>query len=105
MPQSITTPIRQLALLLAAALILVTLSLPGFAQSFEIALDKLTTDSYSDTAAAVGELANSGNPRALPIVQALQDGKLQFSAAAKKVYIVTATGLVDAATGTAVAPA
>jgi urea transport system permease protein len=78
-------------------------TLPASAQSLDAAIAKLTTDSYSDTADAIGDLANSTSDRALPIVQALADGKLQFSDAQKKVYIATDQGLVDAATGSAVA--
>jgi urea transport system permease protein len=103
MLKSITTPLHRLALLLGTLVVLALTALPATAQSIDGALAKLTTDGYSDTAAAVTELASSGNPRALAIVQALQDGKLQFSATAKQVYIVTDKGLVEAGTGAPVA--
>jgi urea transport system permease protein len=103
MLQSIKTPLHRLALIVGALLVVVSMCLPAAAQSIDDALAKLTTDSYPDTGAAIGELANSGNPRALAIVQALQDGKLQFSATAKQIFIVTEKGLVEASTGTAVA--
>ena len=71
---------------------------------FEDALPKFTADSFGDTGEAVEAIADSGNPRAAEVVQALQDGRLLFDAAAKKVYIKTAAGpVVDAETGAAVA--
>ena len=103
MLQSLKTPARLAALLIGALVLFLAMALPSVAQSIDDAIAKLTTDGYSDTAAAINALATSGSPRALPIVQALNDGKLQFSASDKKVFIVTATGLVDAVTGAPVA--
>jgi urea transport system permease protein len=68
----------------------------GFAQ----ALSGFTADSFSDTEDAINAVAASGNPRALPVIQALQDGRLQFSAETKQVFIkVGSDQLLDAATG------
>ncbi len=103
MLQSLKTPTRLAALLIGALVLFLAMALPSVAQSIDDAIAKLTTDGYSDTAAAINALATSGSPRALPIVQALNDGKLQFSASDKKVFIVTATGLVEAVTGAPVA--
>ena len=103
MLQSIKTPFHRFALLVGTLMLLIAASLPAGAEGIDDTLAKLTTDTYSDTSAAVGELANSGNQHALAIVQALSDGKLQFSASDKKVYIVTDKGLTDAATGNVVA--
>lgn len=94
---------RTLASLVLGLAILIAALAPGRAQSIDAALEKLTRDSFADTAEAVGELATSGHPRAAAIVQALQDGKLEFSAADKTLFIRADTGVVEAATGAAVA--
>src|SRR5437588_2008195 len=74
------------------------------AQSFEEALAGFTTDEYSDTDKAITDLAASGNPRAVDIIGALQEGRLFFNADAKKVYIKDKSdALQDAATGAAAA--
>jgi urea transport system permease protein len=73
------------------------------AQSFDEALQKFTTDSFSDTGTAIEGVAASGNPRAADIIGALQEGRLFFDPEAKKVYIRSADGRVfDAATGNSV---
>ena len=72
------------------------------AQSLEEALAGFTTDDYSDTDKAITDLAASGNPRAVDIIGALQEGRLFFNAEAKKVYIKDKSDtLQDAATGAA----
>jgi urea transport system permease protein len=82
-----------LALLLAGALSV-------NAESYEEALAKFASDSYNDTDAAVAGIAASGNPLAAQVIEALQDGRLLFSADDKKVYIQKLpAGLLDAATG------
>ncbi len=48
--------------------------------TFAPALSGFLADSYSDTASAVEAIAQSGNPRAYPIIEALQDGRLLYSA-------------------------
>jgi urea transport system permease protein len=74
------------------------------AQSFESALSRLTGDSFADTEAALGEIAGSGHAMAQTVVQALQDGRLLFSAGEKKVYIRDASGgTLDARTGQRIA--
>lgn len=89
---------------LFCGLIAAALSSAALAGPFEDALPKFTTDSFGDTGEAVEAVANSGNPRAVEIVQALQDGRLLFDAAGNKVYIKTAAGpVVDAETGATVA--
>ena len=94
---------RSVFLILAFALALPVLATAARAQDISAALAKLTTDSYSDTVEAVGELAASGHPRAAVLIQAIQDGKLEFDTASKTVALRTAAGVVDAATGTALA--
>jgi urea transport system permease protein len=67
---------------------------------YEDALSKLTTDDFSDTADAVNAIVASGSPLAAPVIEALHDGRLMFSASAKKVYITTTAGAtLDAETG------
>ena len=77
---------------------------PAHAGPYEDALASFTTDDFSDTADGIDAVAASGNPLAAPLIEALQDGRLLFSAEDKKVYIKTKDGkLIDAATGKPVA--
>jgi urea transport system permease protein len=76
----------------------------GYAQSLDEALAGFTTDEYSDTDKAINDLASSGNPRAVDIIGALQDGRLYFNGDAKKVFIKDKSdALQDASTGAAAA--
>ena len=90
------------ALALSIALSVFAVTVPASAQDISAALQKFTTDSYSDTNEAIGDLAASGNPRAGVILQALQAGTLEFVEAGALV-IRTDAGVVDAATGAPVA--
>jgi urea transport system permease protein len=73
------------------------------AANLDEAIAHFTQDDFSETDAGVGALAESGDPRAATIIEALQDGRLQFSAEQKKVFYKDADGkLIDAVTGTAV---
>jgi urea transport system permease protein len=82
-----------LALLLAG-------TLAANAESYEEALAKFAADSYNETDAAVAAVAASGNPLAAQVIEALQDGRLLFSAGDKKIYMrKPPAGLLDAATG------
>ena len=77
---------------------------PARAGPYEDALAGFTTDSFSDTGTRIDAVAASGNPLAVRVLKALQDGRLLFSAEAKKVFYKDKTGkLFDAATGNAVA--
>jgi urea transport system permease protein len=68
------------------------------AQSYEAALAGFTKDSFNDTDDAINAVAASGSPLALQVIEALQDGRLQFTA--DKVYFTDKSGaLIDAATG------
>jgi urea transport system permease protein len=70
------------------------------AQDFESALSGFIADSYSDTDSAIATVAKSGNPLAIPLIEALQDRRLLFSAQQKHVYFKDRAGAVfDAATG------
>lgn len=90
---------RILAIVFAIAL---SVAATGFAHAgpYEDALEKFTTDDFADTADAVTAVATSGNPLAAPLIQALQNGQLQYSTKDKKVFIKTADDkLIDAETG------
>ena len=67
---------------------------------YEDALPGFTEGSLSDTAEATDKVAASGSPLAAPLLEALQDARLLFSAEKKQVFIKTKDGkLLDAATG------
>src|SRR5262245_19575184 len=89
----------RLAALVLAVAALVAGSLPGNAQTYEQALAGFAADSFSDTDAAITAVAISGNPLAVTVIGALQDGRLLFNPDDKKIYIREPAGLVDAATG------
>ncbi len=88
---------RIIALVFALGLLFAgTLSANG--QSYEAALSGFTKDSFNDTDSAISAVAASGSPLALDVIQALQDGRLQFSG--DKVFIKDKAGaILDAATG------
>src|SRR5437764_5497735 len=92
-PQLSQVRLRQMRLRQILGFLLVVLCLCGglasaaLAQSHEESLAGFTTDDYSDTDKAITDLAASGNPRAVDIIGALQEGRLFFNADAKKVYI------------------
>jgi urea transport system permease protein len=102
MPGSIAMRVfydRIIALVFALGLLVAGAGL-AYAGPYEDALAGFTTDDFSDTADAINAVATSGSPLAAPLLQALQDARLQFSAKYKKVFIKTkAGGLLDAATG------
>jgi urea transport system permease protein len=67
---------------------------------YEDALAGFTTDEFSDTIDSVNAVVASGSPLAAPLIEALQDSRLMFSAKDKKVFIKTKDDkLLDAATG------
>src|SRR5437764_14942642 len=73
-------------------------ALSANAQSYEAALAGFTKDSFNDTDAAIGAVAASGNPLAVQVVEALQDGRLLFGG--DKVFLRDKSGaILDAATG------
>ena len=74
------------------------------AGAYEDALAGFTTDSFGDTADAIDALASTGDSRTGPLLEALKDQRLLYSAEAKKVFIKDQSdNLIDAATGEAVA--
>jgi urea transport system permease protein len=94
---------RAWALVLAFGLVLFASQGRAQTPSYEAALAGFAADSFSDTEAAITGVTASGNPLAAQVIQALQDGRLLFSADSKKVYIRESAGVVDAATGNAAA--
>ena len=84
--------------------VLIAAAAPVYAGPYEDALPKFTTDEFDDTIDGINAVAASGNPLAAPLIQALKDGRLLFSAAQKKVYIKTTDDkMLDAATGQPIA--
>src|SRR5262245_15651260 len=70
---------------------------------YEDALLHFTTDSFTDTTDGINGVAASGNPLAATVIGALQEGRLLFSAEAKRVFFRDKSDrLMDAATGAAV---
>jgi urea transport system permease protein len=67
------------------------------------ALAHFVEDDFSETDTGIAEVAATGDARAATIIEALQDGRLQFSAEQKKVYYTDKSGaLIGAVTGSAV---
>jgi urea transport system permease protein len=88
------------------AILLLAFGRPASAGPFEDAVAQLSTDSFSDTEAAIAALTASGNPQAYPIISALQDGRLLAVAANRSVVIRQADGkFSDGATGAPLAEA
>jgi urea transport system permease protein len=70
------------------------------AANLDEAVAHFADDDFSETITGINDVAASGEPRALTIIRALQDGKLVYSAERKAVYIKDDAGkLTDAATG------
>jgi urea transport system permease protein len=68
------------------------------------ALAHFLEDDFSETDTGIAEIGATGDARAATVIEALQDGRLLFSAQEKKVYYKDkADKLIDAATGAAVA--
>jgi urea transport system permease protein len=93
---------RLVALLCAAAIALAGTT--ALAASLSEALVPFTADNFSDTAEGIAQVAASGDPRAATVIEALQDGRLLFSAERKAVFYKDKSDkLLDAASGQAVA--
>jgi urea transport system permease protein len=90
---------RLLALILALG-ILAELPTAAHAGPYEDALSRFVTNDFGDTTEAINGVAASGSPLAAEVIEALQDGRLLFSAEAKQVFFRdSADRLIDAATG------
>ncbi len=86
------------------ALMLALAASPLRAAGLDEALARFTTGDFSDTADGIAAVAESGDPRAAAILEALQDGRLLYSAEQKKVFLKDRPGrLFDAATAALVA--
>src|SRR4249920_4253656 len=94
---------RIVALVFAVGLLFVAATVAN-AGAYEDALVGFTTDSFGDTADAIDALTAAGDPRTGPLLEALKDQRLLYSADAKRVFIKDKSGrLTDAASGAAVA--
>ena len=94
---------RMVALVCALGFVLAATAI-AHAGPYEDALVGFTEGSLSDTGDAIDKVVASGNPMAAQVLGALEDARLMFSAAQKKVYIKTKDDkLLDAATGKPVA--
>src|SRR5688500_8959161 len=71
--------VRRLASKVVIALVIAALgwSPSALAQTLDAALPKLIVDDTESLKQGVTELGDSGNPKALPILYALRDGKLK----------------------------
>src|SRR6516162_2496333 len=93
---------RLIALVIALALLFAGGAV--HAQGYEAALAGFANDSFSDTETAINAVAASGNPLAERVIETLQDGRLLFDPADKKIYIRQPSGeFLDASTGRPVA--
>ena len=88
---------------LMGALLFLLAAHPSWAEQAD--LSGFAKDSYSDTTQAVEALGVSADPRALPVLQALSDGRLLFDPAKSEVYVQDKDGALSvAATGAPVSP-
>ncbi len=88
---------RWVAILVAVALTLA--AAPLRAAGLEEELAHFATDDFGEIAEGITAVAESGDPRAALILDALQDGRLLYSAEQKRVFYKDAAGaLHDAAT-------
>ncbi len=91
---------KSLALLFAVAVLLLGGGRAGLAVGYEEALQKFLADSYSDTEEGIEAVAASGSPMATQVLDALQNSRLFFDPASRKVFIKGSSDLLlDAATG------
>ena len=91
--RSVSTTMRESVIALVAAIALVLASaVPSHAQTYEQALAGFAADSFGDTDAAIAAVAASGNPLAIKVIGALQDGRLLFNAEDKKIYVRDTSG-------------
>ena len=87
--------------------VLAVLTTGAQAGPYEDALARFSADSFDQTIEGINEVVASGNALAAPVITALQEGRLLFSAESKRVFIREQPDrLIDAATGQpAVGPA
>ncbi len=85
--------------LLAACLFAAGLFLPGVAHADDDPFAPLASGSFDGVRHGIEALATSGNPRAQPVIAALQAGALVFDPDSHGLFIKSAGGLIDARTG------
>ncbi len=86
------------------AIVMMFAAAPLRAAGLEEALAHFTSDDYSEIEEGIAAVAASGDPRAAALIEALQDGRLLYSAEQKKVFYKDASGkLFDAVTNAAIA--
>jgi len=80
--------------------VLAVLTTGAQAGPYEDALSRFSADSFNQTIEGINEVVASGNALAAPVITALQEGRLLFSAESKRVFIREQPDrLIDAATG------
>jgi len=77
---------RFIALVCALAVLAVLIT-AARADAYEDGLRRFTADSFDETIEGINAVATSGNARAAQVIGALQEGRLLFSAAEKRVFI------------------
>ena len=96
--------LRALLPAILAALLLVLAAHAGArAQSLGDTIAPFAENSFPKTEAAIVALTASGDPRSQAVIEALRDGNLVVDPADKHLYIKSAAGVIDAATGEPVA--
>jgi urea transport system permease protein len=84
--------------------LLAALTADAQAGPYEDALSRFSADSFDETIEGINGVVASGNALAAPVITALQDGRLLFSAESKRVFIRDRSDqLIDAATGEPIA--
>ena len=84
--------------------LLAALTADAQAGPYEDALSRFSADSFDETIEGINGVVASGNALAAPVITALQDGRLLFSAESKRVFIRDKSDqLIDAATGEPIA--
>jgi urea transport system permease protein len=86
-------------LIFIAALGALLFAAPARAAPYDDALARFAADSFADTEAGIEGVAASGNPLAVPVIEALQNARLAFDPQTRKVYIRGGQRLIDAANG------
>jgi urea transport system permease protein len=99
---------RFIALVLAIGVLvfglLAALTAGAQAGPYEDALARFSADSFDETIEGINGVVASGNALAAPVITALQDGRLLFSAESKRIFIRDRSDqLIDAATGEPIA--
>ena len=86
------------------AIVMMFAAAPLRAAGLEEALAHFTSDDYGEIEEGIAAVAASGDARAAALIEALQDGRLLYSAERKKVFYKDASGkLFDAVTNAAIA--